>query len=139
MSESVNESATAPSSGARRFTGVTTTRVQAGAGYDEWFELSESLSTGDMMAVRRKAAAYMRAHPEADEEERREVMGAETFAAMIRAWSFCDASGAPLPITRDTVMALPANVILPAFKLFQERQAERESFLDPSTTTSLKN
>jgi hypothetical protein len=119
----------------KRFTGIPVTRVQAGDGYDEWFDLAESTSTEDMMHARRRESAYKRANPDADQDELREVLGGELFARMIKDWSFCDASGQKMPITRETVMALPAKVIYPAFKLYQERQAESESFLDPSANT----
>jgi hypothetical protein len=138
MSDAMSEERVeyAPPAQSKRFTGIPTTRVQAGDGFDEWFDLAESTSTEDMMHARRRASAYKRANPDADDDEVREVLGGELFARMIKDWSFCDASGAKLPITRATVMGLPAKVILPAFKLYQQRQAESESFLDPSATTN---
>lgn len=126
----MSEQTTTPT---RRFTGIATIRVKAGGGYDEWFELVESVSTGDVMAARRKVAAYVREHPEVDDEERREMVGAETFATSIKAWSFLNPDGSPMPITRETVMALPSKVILPAFTIFQDGQKEQD-FLDPSVT-----
>lgn len=89
-------------SGAKRYTGTPITRIAAGGGYDEWIEIADSPSVGDIIEARKGGD---------DQIE----MGLRLLARMIRAWSLIDANGEPLAISYDSLTSLPFALIEPAF------------------------
>lgn len=105
----------------RRFTGIPTERIAAGGGFEEWFEVATTVTTGDFIEARRQAVS----------EDNME-MGMRLMARLVRTWSLQDAAGAPVPITYDAILALPWPLVEPVFN----KIAERMSFLGRSTSAS---
>jgi hypothetical protein len=94
----------------RRFTGIPTERIAAGGGFEEWFEVATTVTTGDFIEARRSSTS----------EDSME-MGMRLMARLVRAWSMQDAAGAPVPITYEAILALPWPLVEPVFTVISER------------------
>lgn len=84
----------------KRYTGIATTRIAAGGGYDEWIEVADSPSVGDFVAARKSD------DKDADVAE----IGLRMLARMIKSWSL------DLPVSYDSLTTLPFALIQPAFE-----------------------
>lgn len=78
---------------------TTIKRIEAGGGFDEWFDVLMRPTTGMVMA--------------ASDVESNGERGIRLAVAFVQAWSLQDDAGAALPVTVETMRKLPVEMIQP--------------------------
>lgn len=108
-----------------RYRGLPTRRIDAGGGYEEWFEVYTKLPGTKALEMYALANVTITNVNELTGEEIASLYQRQMKIARlaIKAWSFVDEAGQPLEITDETLTSMSMEILEPLLDFVQENAA----------------